>query len=177
MGPAPITSTFFAFGHTAAIDGVGPDAKCFDQGELFEGQLVALVQLVGRHHDFLSHSTVDMDAQDLKGTAAVGSSGTAGAAVPPVEVGFNGTVISHRNAGNPVSQLQDLHAQFVAQHPGVGEVGLLASEGVQVGAADSDSLDTDQDVARPGSGWCFGLAQHEPAGLFESDRLVGHRRL
>ena len=87
------------------------------------------------------------------------------------------TVVPDRDAVDSVPDHQHFDAQFVSQHAGVGEEGLLAAEGVQVGATDSDPLHADQRLAWSGLTRRVGFAQYKLSGFFEGDRLVGHGRL
>ncbi|GIS57890.1 MAG: hypothetical protein CM1200mP2_01150 [Planctomycetaceae bacterium] len=101
MGPAPITSTSspsvtpLRSTAWAPMPSVSTRASCSRVSWSLWCSLLAGTTISCR----IPPST--WTPRPFKRTAAVGSSGTAGAAVPAVEVGFNGTVISHRKPETP----------------------------------------------------------------------------
>ena len=59
----------------------------------------------------------------------------------------------------------------MAEDARVGKERLVAGEGVQIGAADTDPVHVDQRLARTGGGGSGGVAQDKLAGLLEDEGL------
>src|SRR5262249_46362188 len=121
-----------------------------------------------RHREQAAHAPVGVNAEHLQVFAAVGLSQLAGVAAPAAQIGLDGTSVARLQAVVSAREFEYLDAEFVAKDAGVGEERLAAGEGVQVGAADADTADTDQGLAGFRVGWWCRRA-HEGAGLLQHD--------
>ena len=106
------------------------------------------MQLVGGYGDQLAHAAVGVYAQHLKTLAAVRATAATGQAAAAVQVGLDGDVISHLHLVDAIADGDDLGAKLVAENAWIGEEGLATAKSMQVGAADPDTVDTDEGFTR-----------------------------
>ena len=154
-----------------AAGGMSADAKHFDQGKLLRRHVVGFVQLVDGDRQPFAHAAVDVDAEDLQALAAVGAAATAGDAGAAVEVGLDGAAVADGEVVLEIgrTQREDFDGQLVAEDARVGEEGLVALVGVQVGAADAHAQDADEGLAGTGFGRRFGVRELEGEWLLQND--------
>jgi hypothetical protein len=88
-----------------------------------------------------------MDAQDLDAGAAVGLALTAGNASAAGKIGHHVDDITDSQVAGGVAGFDD-SGELMTHDARVFEKGLVAAEDMQVGAADADTLDSNQDLSR-----------------------------
>ncbi len=135
--------------------------------------------MIDRNLQPLGHAAIAVDADHLHRLTAVGLAASAGTTLATVQVGDHvHRLVLEAGTGRLVYVVgQSLHraGQFMPQHPRVVEVGLVAAEGVDIGAADPDARNAHQGLAagKLGAGALF--QGHLP--WFDADRhghwLVG----
>jgi hypothetical protein len=116
-----------------------------------------------------------MDAEHLEVRAAVGLALAAGDAPPTVQIGLHGAPVSdpQRIAGG--AERHDLDAQLMPQNTGIGEEGLFAAIGMQVGAADADAPHSHEGFVGAGRLRLRRIGQDKTPRLFENNGLHGDR--
>ena len=116
-------------------------------------------------------AAVGVDAEHLEVLAAIDAAAPAGEAILAVDVGLDGAAVAGLDVGDAGADLDDLDAKFVAGDARIAVEGHLAEIAADVGAADADAMDPDQDVAGAGP---FGLVDRDLlklTGLFQEDRF------
>lgn len=122
------------------------------------------MQLVRRHGEEVAHPAVGVYAQHLQVHAAVGLAGPTRNAPPAVEAPLDGAAIANLHGCHAVADGDPFDAQLVAEDARVGEIGHLAVEGVDVGAANADAVNAHHGLSgRWVAGW-IGPTQCEPTG-------------
>ena len=134
--------------HLSPSDPVGTDAESFNDGELLEGKLRAGVTLAGREHEVGPEATVDVDTEHLQRRrtsykrptpwisliihldvlAAVALAPLAGDAVHAVHVRLDAAPAADLHVRHPLTHLDNLDTELMADHPRVREQGLVAFE-------------------------------------------------
>ena len=153
-------------------DGMGADAQRLHERELLEGERLGPVELAQGNLDDLPHPPVHVDAEHFELRAAVGPAPAAGDAPAAFQVGLHGAAVAGLQAHvHRVGRRDQLRAQLVPQDARVGEEGLVAFEGVEVGAADPDAADAHQRLVRPRRAGRWAVGEDEPARLLEDDLL------
>jgi hypothetical protein len=125
-------------------------------------------ELTGNREIF-DHAAVDMYPANLDRGAAVGFAVAAGDAMTTIKIrddrdGFPGLETRR------LVKVDKVAGQLVTEDPGVGEIGLGAFEGVQVGAADADAADFYDCLAGVRQRG-VGFAVREFAGLYANESL------
>src|SRR5690606_32701163 len=136
---------------------------------LFVAQAVGAMQFGGGHGEERAHAAVAVHTEHFEFGAAVGLAASAGDAAAAVEVRFHGATIAGLEVTGRVTRIDDLDAEFMAEHARKSEERLTTGKGVQVGAADADTMYPHQRLA--GTGTRFGgvMTERKGAGMIESD--------
>jgi hypothetical protein len=150
---------------------VGADGQGLDEGELLEAERPGDVELVGRDDELVPQPALGVDAEDLKLNAAVALAAPAGDAGAAVEVRLDGAAISGLDVHDAGTNFENFDAEFVADEAGIGEEGLAAFEGVDIGTADTDTMDADEGFAGTGGAGGGVVGKGEAAGGFEDESL------
>jgi len=91
-----------------------------------------------------------MDAQDLEFITAVAATLLAGKASRVVNVGFHAAAIASMDIVHVWADLQNFHSQFMAGDARVTVKWKLAQVATQIRTANTDAVNSDQGLARPG---------------------------
>ena len=113
-----------------------------------------------------------MHPEHLKRRAAVEPAAPAGDAVTAIQIGLDCATVAHLETAGRIARIEDLDAEFVAQHPGIGEKRLTAREGMEVGSADADAMDAHQRRVRF-RGWFRSVDRNQPTGLLKDNMQHG----
>jgi hypothetical protein len=160
-----------AGGDVAPAHRVCTDGEELEHRGLVEADAVRLVDEGRGHAEVLRHRAVPVHAQHLDGRAAIGLSLAAGDAVAAGQIRHHVHRVARLQSAGGVCLLHQ-PGQLMPHHARIREIGLVAREDVQVGAADADALDTQHHLAgQPlGNGTLVGDQQ---AGGFAEDSQHG----
>jgi len=150
-------------GDLGAVHGVAADGQSFDEGELLEVEGVAGVELGRGKEHALAHAAVAMHAEDLQCFAAVGAAALAGVAGAAVEVGLDGATVTDLEMRNAFTDGEDFDAELMPEDARKLDEGHLTEVAAEVGAADADGTDGDEDGVRP---WSFRCGECGPSEGF-----------
>jgi hypothetical protein len=96
------------------------------------------------------HAAFAMNTQNPERFAAIRTVQQAGVANSATDVRFHGATRAGLDIPVVGGRADHLHAQLVAENPGIGKEGLTAGEGVQIGAANTDAVDSNESFSGSG---------------------------
>jgi hypothetical protein len=123
------------------LHGVRPYAEGFDEGELLVVERSGAMELVRRHGEVAAHASVDVDAHNSDLSATVRFATAARDAAAAIDRGLYGAAVTCAETGGFSSKINDLDAELVPEDARIPEEGLLAGEGVTIGATYADTMD------------------------------------
>ena len=126
---------------------MGADGEEFRHRGLVETDAARIDEIVVGDAEPVRHSAVAVHAEHIEPLAAVGLAAPARDAVAAMQIGNDRDALAELEAGALADRL-DLAGELVADHPGIGEIGLRALENVQVGAAHAGAPQADQRGSR-----------------------------
>jgi hypothetical protein len=105
--------------------------------------------------------------------AAIGVAATAGVTLLAVDVGLDGAAIARLDVGHVFADFENLDPEFVTGDAGVGKEGHFAEVAPEIGAADSDAIDADEDIIWPRGAGIVDVDDVEVFGFGELDGFHG----
>jgi len=137
----------------ATLHRMGANAKRLHQRQLVERQSLRPEEPLDRHREQPAHAAIRMNAQNLQLLAAVWLANDTGMTAATTQVWLDRAAIAWLDAMIAGRQFQHLDAQFMPKDARVGKERLPASEGMQIRAAHSDTMDAHERL--PGlRRWC-----------------------
>ncbi len=118
-----------------------------------------------------AHAAIDMNPKNLDVQTAVGLASATGRAPSTMKIRFHRTVCPDRHSLLIAINGEDLNAKFVTKNTRVGEKGLIALVGVEIGATHADVLDPHQRLSLPWRSWLCPVDPPQLTGLFQYDCL------
>jgi len=103
--------------------------------------------MIGRYGHELTHAAVTVNTEYIHLAAAVRARAPAGNAGAAFQIGQDCDFVPQGKTGGIFSDFNNFSAQLMAKNPWVGEIRLVAGKGMNVRAADADSLNTDEQFA------------------------------
>jgi len=100
--------------------------------------------MIEGHRQGVAHAAIPMDADHLYPLAAIAAPMATGAALTAMQIGNYVGTLSDQFGVILTTHLDDLAGQFMAEYPGVAEVWLIATIGVNIGATHADAANTQQ---------------------------------
>jgi hypothetical protein len=110
-----------------------------------------------RYDDRLAHPAVDMHAENLQVGAAIRFVVPTGNALSAIQVRFNGTMATDSNAMHVRVDLENFHAQFVAEDSRVSEKRLPTTIRMQVRPTDTNPRDPHHGLTGADGSGTFGF--------------------
>src|SRR5260221_10284519 len=124
------------------------------------------MQQIPRYAQERAHAALAVDAEHFQAPATVRRIEPAGRARAATDVRLDGALRARRNAPCIRRRADHFHAQLVSENAWIGEEGLASGEGVQIGSAYADAVNSHQRLALTG-GLRSGELFLEITGLFE----------
>ncbi len=146
-GARPHDEHALAGRHGAASHGMGADGEKLQHRRLVQGDAFGLVDEALRHREKFGHRAIAVHAEHLDAHAAVGLSLPAGHAVPARQVRHHIDGVARGQAAACIG-LFDHAGEFMPHDARIRQIGLVAGEDVQVGAADAHAFHAQQHFAR-----------------------------
>lgn len=145
-----------ARGDPAARDRVEADGQRLDEGEFAQAEAWGGHEFFPAGNDQVGEGTVLLYAERLVMAAGVEALLPARAAVAAGRVGHDGDGLADCELrGNALRNGGDLGRDLVARNPRVGYERITAPEGREIGAAETEAADVEQDLAGSGEGADF----------------------
>ncbi len=144
---------FFVHDFGKPVRGVSADRDGLDHGALFEAHPFGkLDDQSGIHGDEFPGRALGLAADDLQRVADVVISVTTGIAGSAGQLGHDRDLVADGHIFNTFAEFGDFAGKLVPLDNGTQDIRMLAVVGVDIGAADPDPADTNQDLAGIGDG-------------------------